>query len=270
LQHSLVKYYINITEAVPGSFQYEYTDNTTGEILLKSIQVFTTKEEAETEAELIELLALENSNYKAEQKANTKFELRLFDKLNVQQAASVKEFNTKNQALAYIENIKALALNSSEEGMFIIENHLLLPQPGEDVFMNICVDDDCEDCKNHDPYSFHISILLPAYAGRFNDINYRQYAEQVLRSETPTHIMPKVCWLNNECMKALEDAWKNWLHVLNGADVTNRNEKLQTLITVLQTCKTIYPKARLQDCSSLQEKKLLILNQSSLGTIKTS
>ncbi len=269
LQHSLVKFYIKIV-AEAGSFKFEFTDNITSKVLLKGSQLFTNLEDCTNELEVIEMMALDDTNYKIVVKPNTKFEIRLVDKLNALLATSIIDFNTEADAKIFIAHIKNLIMNSTEEGLFVIENNLLIPELGEDAFMKICIDNDCVDCKDHDPYSFHMSILLPAYAGRFNDINYRNYAEMVLRSETPTHVMPKVCWLNNEHMKALEDAWKDWLNVLNGNDLSNRTKKLQTLVNILQNCKTIYPKARLQDCSSLEEKKLLILNQSSLGTIKTS
>src|SRR5699024_735050 len=122
----------------------------------------------------------------------------------------------------------------SEEGLFLIEHLLLLPKaigvaPGSppesppssppehhDGFSPICVDSNCRDCEDKDPYSFRISVILPAYAPRFLNLGFRQYCERMIRMEAPAHTFVKICWVGNEQLIQFEEAYKDWLEVRAG------------------------------------------------------
>jgi uncharacterized protein len=169
-----------------------------------------------------------------------------------------------------LERLLGIGEQHPDESLLVIEHLQLLPGTGVDAWMRICVGIDCADCADHDPYSFRLSIVLPALAGRFNHMDFRRYAEQVIRSEVPAHLLPKICWLSHEDYEAVSKAWEQWLQVKAGLHADETTTRLQTLIDLLQSSKSIYPEAKLQDCSATEEKKLLILNQSSLGTKKTT
>ena len=69
----------------------------------------------------------------------------------------------------------------------------------------------CE-CFDDDPYSYRLQIvLLPAYSERFQDMEFRQFVEETIRFEVPAHLLPKICWVDAEAMKAVEQAYKAWL-----------------------------------------------------------
>ncbi|EOR94499.1 response regulator receiver modulated diguanylate cyclase/phosphodiesterase (GGDEF & EAL domains) with PAS/PAC sensor(s) [Arcticibacter svalbardensis MN12-7] len=170
--------------------------------------------------------------------------------------------------------------NRAEEGLFLIEHMLLLPSvnavpdelPAEENFdglLPICVDESCKDCEDKDPYSFRISIVLPAYAPRFLNMGFRQYCERTIRMESPAHIFVKICWVSNEQLVQFENAYKNWLEVKSGKLNDPGNEKLYRFVIILTALKSIYPVARLEDCSSSEERTLFLLNQNALGTLKT-
>src|SRR5690606_335403 len=157
-------------------------------------------------------------------------------------------------------------------------NILLLPEakthtspiaPSDSLgFMPICVDPNCEDCDSNDPYTFRISIILPAYAQRFFNMDFRRYCERIIRMETPAHLLPKICWVNNEQLQEFENAYKDWLEVKSGRINDVDKDILQRLIDNLANLKNVYPPARLQDCTSLEERQLFLLNQNALGTLK--
>ena len=135
--------------------------------------------------------------------------------------------------------------------------------------MPICVDEDCVDCDTRDPYSFRISIVLPAYAKRFLNMDFRRYCERIIRTEIPAHIYPKICWVSNEQLQEFEKAYKDWLDVKAGKVEDINKNILERFIKILTTLKTIYPAARLEDCNNTEERKLFLLNQNALGTLKS-
>ena len=125
----------------------------------------------------------------------------------------------------------------------------------------------CTDCAEDDPYSYRLHILLPAYAGRFQQIEFRRFAEQVIREETPAHLLPKICWISREDMTAFETAWRAWLDVQAGVDTTGRAQKLQALIDALYAVKNVYPSQKLHECDALPTQSKFILGQTALGSV---
>ena len=130
-------------------------------------------------------------------------------------------------------------------------------------------DANCEDCDTRDPYSFRVSVVLPAYARRFLDMDFRRYCERTIRSEMPAHIYPKICWVSNEQLYEFELAYKEWLEVKARVKQDPDNLVATRFVNILTRLKNIYPPARLEDCSNAAERKLFLLNQNALGTLKT-
>lgn len=100
------------------------------------------------------------------------------------------------------------------EGMHVLEHLLLRPLiPETDVFLPIDNDEDerspCPCIE--DPYSFRLSIIMPAWPRRFTDMDFRNFIERKMRLETPAHIYPKICWVSIEQMDTFEVAYKAWL-----------------------------------------------------------
>ena len=70
------------------------------------------------------------------------------------------------------------AADASAEGMYLIENLLLLPVDPDDPFLPIPDNPDNLDCASEDPYSYRLYIILPAYAGRFHNMEFRRFAKR--------------------------------------------------------------------------------------------
>ena len=100
------------------------------------------------------------------------------------------------------------------EGMHVLEHILLRPLvSGVDAFLPIDNEEDerapCPCIE--DPYSFRVSIIMPAWPRRFTDMDFRNYIERKMRLETPAHIYPKICWVSIEQMDLFETALRDWL-----------------------------------------------------------
>ncbi|MFO1433888.1 MAG: diguanylate cyclase [Candidatus Competibacteraceae bacterium] len=109
-----------------------------------------------------------------------------------------------------IANYKRKNLSTGDEGMYLIENILLRPEPSDDSFLPIFPDPN--NPAELDPYSYRIHIILPAYGSRFSKVEFRNFAEAVIREETPAHIFPKICWISNEeNMATLQEKYRNWI-----------------------------------------------------------
>jgi hypothetical protein len=168
-----------------------------------------------------------------------------------------------------IPNYQRRNLSNSDEGMYLIENILLRLEENTDPFLPICPNQNCTDCAEADPYSYRITIILPAYSSRFRNMNFRRFAEEIIREETPAHILPKICWLDKENMAELEKLYRDWIYLKAGVEKAQRGEKLKKFIDKLFTVKSVYPPQKLSDCDSAEDQPKFILGQTALGTGKT-
>lgn len=186
---------------------------------------------------------------------------------------------------AILDLIEFMKFRFSEEGIFIVEHILLRPNVKTDnapseQFMHISLDD-CADCSCEDPYSFKVSIILPGYTQRFSNMDFRNFLEELIREEIPSHIAPKICWVgerkgevpdaDNELVQ-FEKTYKAFLqYKSNPAPDPEQGQKTSILvpfITALENLHTIYPIGRLNDCSAenLIDGKI-ILDRTNLGTL---
>ncbi len=165
-----------------------------------------------------------------------------------------------------LETRTFLRRHYSREGVFVIENILLRPERDEDPSLHFCVDRDCEDCGGDDPYSFRVHVILPADAGRFNDMDFRGYVETVIREELPAHVFPRICWVGQESLAEVEAAYRDWLEVRAGLADSDRTARMKRLIDALTGAKSIYPHARLTSCDTREPKARFVLSRTALGS----
>lgn len=62
-----------------------------------------------------------------------------------------------------------------------------------------------------DPYSFWVSVVIPYWPRRFQNLNFRSFFENTLRRELPAYVAPNIIWANPRDMKAFEQAYRDWL-----------------------------------------------------------
>jgi hypothetical protein len=95
-------------------------------------------------------------------------------------------------------------------------------------------------------------------------MDFRRYAEEVIREETPAHILPRICWIAGDDMALLEKSYHDWIYLKAGADNSDRRDKLTRFIYTLLAVKNAYPKEILRECGSGDK---FILDLTALGAL---
>ncbi len=160
------------------------------------------------------------------------------------------------------------------EGMYVVEHILLRPDrmnagPGE--FMPVCIDANGNYCRPLDPYSFRIDVILPGYSLRLRNKYFRQYAERIIRMETPAHILPRICFVDETHMLEFETVYEDWRTAKRKSkrlDVPMDNVINTKLIDVLENLFTIYDQGYLADCNDdTDDINPIVLGATYLGTL---
>jgi hypothetical protein len=204
--------------------------------------------------------------YQRKKTIDNRFYFNIIDATNEVIARRIEYFATEvlmNKAID--ELIVYLKERFSDEGMFFIENLLLLPEETGDPFLPICTAVTQTTCADNDPYSYRLHIILPAENGRFVNMQFRRFVEEVIREETPAHILAKICWISKEDMAMLEYTYRDWIFLKSGKEKTNRQNKLQNFIKALFAVKNCYPSQPLVECNQSENK--FILGQTSIGSL---
>lgn len=165
------------------------------------------------------------------------------------------------------------------EGMYVVENILLRPafdytgdNAGNHRFMPVCVDPNGDFCNPVDPYSFRICVVLPGESLRFRNMAFRKYAEKLIRTETPAHIMPRICFIGRAQMEEFETLYGRWLEAKRDSvrQNTPMDVNLNTeFIELLERLYSVYPQGELNDCDDdTDNTNPIILNQTNLGSLQ--
>jgi hypothetical protein len=143
-----------------------------------------------------------------------------------------------------------------------------------DALMSSC-EEDCET-DVFDPYSYRVSVVLPGFAYRFQDPDFRRYAETVIRQEIPAHILAKICWVGDRLgekqtaqndLSEFEVAFKKYLSDKAKNNLDNLGNSTQDLLIALTNLNNIYRPGRLLDCAIDDNDGLdgkIILGQSNI------
>jgi hypothetical protein len=126
----------------------------------------------------------------------------------------VDEFTNVDEA--WLEARRRLIEIYSVENLYIVE-HILLRQrnSGEQtlrarIYRRTATGKACDAVNVEDPYSFRISVVLPTWAGRFRDQDYRKVFKKLIRLECPAHVYIHFVWLDPAQMYFFENTWQAW------------------------------------------------------------
>lgn len=174
-------------------------------------------------------------------------------------------------------------LNIYYENFYCLEHILLRPFDNklftDSDLLSVCLNDDCGDPANNDPYSFKATIILPGYLSRFKNLVFREYAEKVFRQEAPAHVLLKICWVGIDDMLLFQQQYREWLdsfrkyrllfcsNLLTTTEIKKYQKVLNQLILALKELNTIYPEGNLYDCELSESNRPLTLGKTSLGTL---
>jgi len=172
--------------------------------------------------------------------------------------------------------IRAMKEVYYHEGMHIVEHILLRPVDDQTVtvkdieegFFPECKEEEDCVCPPEDHYSFRITIVLPFWPDRFRNMTFRNFAERVIRFETPAHILAKICWVDFRDMYEFEALYTEWLKLMceDKPDRSDLSDAIIALVKKINTLTNVYPAGVLHDCSQPTDEPTMILGQASLGT----
>lgn len=257
-------------DATPNDeFRFRVRHPVSGKILLSSSTNYVSPARARDEMEVAIARAQRPEGYERKTTSDGRHYFNIIDAGGEVVARRIEYFATGEAMESAIAALIAHLRNYySGEGLYVIEHLLLLDADLAGPFMDICVDPACSDCAELDPYSNRISIVLPAYSGRFRDMDFRRFVEETLRQETPAHILPRICWVNTDDMAAIEKAYRDWLHSRAGGSA-DLAEKQKALIEALTRAKNVYPSSGLHPCGQL-EPPPFVLGRTALGSADES
>jgi hypothetical protein len=250
--------------AASGKFRFRVIDRDDGARLLRSSFPYSTAADALDAMKRALRAAQSPRQYERYRTSDGKFSFDVVDEsLLVKLAGRDDLFDDEAAREDAIDHLVAYAREHyGEEGMYLIENILLRTTAAEDLLLPICATPGCIDCPALDPYSYRIHVVLPADAGRFANSEFRRFAEEVIRTETPAHILPKICWINRDDMVALEKVYRAWVESGPGAP----DSVLRALIDVLYAVKNVYPPRALAGCDAGEGQPKFMLGRAALGT----
>jgi len=262
-----------------GKFCFRLYDRTDGadaqrKTLFESAQDFDKEEEAKRQLARAIDYAQEDGAYRDEVTDGNKYRFTIVadgeEVLAVSQdfdSADARD-KAKDALLRYVET----HYGRLREGMYLIENILLRPDPNvpNDPFLPICVDPDSGDGADMDPYSYRIQIILPAGVGRFRGMDFRRFVEEVIREETPAHILPRICWIDMSAMTTLQPVYRAWIELRSGANTTERTRKIGNLMRALNSARNVYPARRLRECADAKGGPQFIVGRAVLGSMENT
>ncbi|MEQ1676930.1 MAG: hypothetical protein ABL876_09530 [Chitinophagaceae bacterium] len=256
-----------------------------GNTLLKSNTIFTDAIFAASEKKMKDEIAIvrktitTSAKYEVKQVVN--WIVNLLDAANNVIATTGEIFTTQPEAEAARDAIIDFAGRMFVAEKILIVEHLLLRprnKPGElapahpgDTLLPICIKSNCDLCGDEDPYSFRFTLVLNGEEGIANSgIEFRRFAEQTIRLETPAHLGLKICWVSKEQLTAFEALFCDWLKEisLEEPDELLLSQKLKALIELFIELKNVYPPASLHDCVDGNDDNRVYLNQTIISNFK--
>lgn len=246
-----------------GSWRYHVRDET-GAKVLDGASSFSHEADVETAiAEFVRAARIEaRSGIVAT--LTGRFAVTISDELGHVLARSTVEFDSELEARTALEDLRSLFADAPPlERCFVVEHLLLRPRAGTSGMLPVCSEDEPE-CPGFDPYSFRVTVLLPAWPSRFDDMQLRRFAEDLVRRHSPSHVFVKICWLAAgvaEDFGTKHDAW--WRALRGDASVlaTAQDEFVHLLLSV----RSSYPQARLAACDAPEASRPFVLDNTILG-----
>ena len=307
-RRSLSNSLIEIYESTPGVFKWRIR-NLSSLVILSSDKNYATFDAAEKDLYFAVLQLIETSDLKIKQADAAGYTAnQVIDNVQVKiSGGSNYYFLVVNPALppsdpnfvlarqylyftdpfqmtlSVLNTISFMRNDFTEEGMFVVEHIILRPDvtvaPAADApyqFLPFCADDCSASCCGIDPYSFRVSIVLPGYTQRFADIDFRNFMEELIREELPSHILAKICWVGsrkgeipdpgNQLMQ-FENSFKNYLFKKTYLEQAQDLPTLLPLIDNMTHLNTIFPEGRLHDCENDDSEGDIVLGRTKLGTL---
>ncbi|MEO6455349.1 MAG: hypothetical protein ABIN97_14810 [Ginsengibacter sp.] len=205
-------------------------------------------------------------------KKEIKWVLNLLDPTGEVIATRKQHFLTEASAVAARNEIiklvefYGLERNPLDAGDIIQSGNLIEDESigAGDPLLPVCLLPGCGTCGDEDPYSFRITVVINGEDGPAGtDMDFRQFAEQTIRLETPAHLGVKVCWVSKKQLLDFSFVYCAWRTELAKPepDAVELHNKLVSLLEVFNQLKNIYPPATLHDCADGNDENRVLLGR---------
>lgn len=130
-----------------------------------------------------------------------------------------------------LKQIQELAIANCQDDSFHLIEHILL-RPQNEAYTEVLNPRvfDLEYPELLDPYSFWVTVVVPAWVERFRDKRLLEHFEQTLRSEAPAHLAIHIQPLKREQMLEFEKVYYNWLEELCSTEQENLASSTDALV----------------------------------------
>jgi uncharacterized protein YegP (UPF0339 family) len=275
LAHCIEKYFEIYQEKDSDcidKYRFRLKDETGKTLLLSSSCKYATEESAYLDMQRVAKLGTDEKNYDKKTSKDGRFYFNIVDETADVIARRIEYFNTETERDNEIKKVvDFLQKNADCEGFHLIEHILLRPRSANDKLLNVCVENGCKGCSGLvDPYSFRITVVVPYWPERFQNMDFRRFFDNTIRMEAPAHVHIKICWVTQEAMNLFEDNYFLWLKEMakEKPDQTMLTQTQDKLIEALESLRSVYPETRLYDCKEGRQVSPILLNQTTLGTFK--
>jgi hypothetical protein len=191
-----------------------YILDDTGTPVLKSSRKYTFG----NRQSIIQLLTSElliNENFSVEQRNDGNFEMQFQSKnsdlslISLQSSPSVQETHALMERLYNFLSDKEVRIPFHQKVAMYLQNEqgFIIPE---------------------DFFGFRLSIILPNWTARFQDVEFRMMTEALIRENTPAYIYPDILWLDVLEMNHFELLYSDWLQEKR-ADYLSDSHRLEIL-----------------------------------------
>jgi uncharacterized protein YegP (UPF0339 family) len=273
-------------EQDPGDiaeYRFRLLDDS-GATLLSSTRGMPNLQDSRQVMRTVVMAGIHTENYSIRETNDGKWHFTLYSEDGELVAHRIKYFESFELCQQAMEACAAfLGSIHDEDEIFVLEHMLLRPVSFDDVIdpeaytsendtkylLPTCFEEDDSDCCSGDAYSFRITVVIPAWPERFQDMNFRNFMARFIREQTPAHIFVKVCWISIDQWQLFREVYKDWKSVLAGRNqLTAPNDYLDALeemIRVWKNLRSVYPPMHLFDCTKANEKTPKVLGDATLG-----
>lgn len=96
----------------------------------------------------------------------------------------------------------------------------------------------------NDPYSFHVTVVLPGWLPSTLDLKYREFVENVIREELPAHVISKICWVSSAVMRDVENMLES-LYLGSNTFESMVEAQIASIKSIFSEFKNVYPSVEL-------------------------
>jgi hypothetical protein len=240
--------------------------------LLESIRAYSSMAQAQAAFKSFIKLLQDKEAYTHAEFADGSLTLNITDAEQIV-AVHPRTYNTLAERQAALQ----LTLDRiNTEGIHLIEHILLRPRSEEDRLMRVFIPEkdpvqptptqyDIDKAffdytMGADPYSFQTTVILPYWARRFRNNDFRAFFENTIRRESPAPVFPYILWIKPQQMQLFEKHFRCWL--MN----VGRSDCLDKMIGILEDLKNVFIDAYVLDCESgANNDNIILLNKTPLN-----